>query len=65
VVLLLGIFIGTFSSIFVATPVLHFIESKFPHKTPKKEQALRSHSAATRPPRSTGGSTRVVREKTA
>ncbi len=64
VVLLLGIFIGTFSSIFVATPVLHFIESKFPHKTPKKEQALRSHSA-TRPPRSTGGSTRAVREKTA
>jgi len=44
VVLILGIFIGTFSSIFVASPVLYFIESKWPHKTPGKQQAAPSHS---------------------
>ena len=44
VVLILGIFIGTFSSIFVASPVLYLIESKWPHKTPGKQQAAPSHS---------------------
>ncbi len=47
VVLILGIFIGTFSSIFVASPVLYFIESKWPHKTPTK-QAAPSHSGRPR-----------------
>jgi preprotein translocase subunit SecF len=45
-VLILGIFIGTFSSIFVASPVLYFVESKWPHKG-KTQQAVPSHS--TRP----------------
>jgi preprotein translocase subunit SecF len=44
VVLILGIFIGTFSSIFVASPVLYMIESKWPHQTPKAQQAAPSHS---------------------
>jgi preprotein translocase subunit SecF len=44
VVLILGIFIGTFSSIFVASPVLYFIESKWPHQTPKAQQAAPSHT---------------------
>jgi preprotein translocase subunit SecF len=43
-VLLLGIVIGTFSSIFVATPVLYFIEQKWPHKAPAKETAVKSTS---------------------
>ena len=43
-VLLLGIVIGTFSSIFVATPVLYYIEMKWPHKAPRKETAARSTS---------------------
>ncbi|HEX6749760.1 MAG TPA: protein translocase subunit SecF [Longimicrobium sp.] len=43
-VLVLGIAIGTFSSIFVASPVLYEIERHFPRKE-KKEQAVRSHSA--------------------
>ncbi|HEU4561327.1 MAG TPA: protein translocase subunit SecF [Longimicrobium sp.] len=41
-VLMLGIMIGTFSSIFVASPVLNFIETRWPHRAPKKEQAVRS-----------------------
>ena len=41
-VLMLGIMIGTFSSIFVASPVLNFIEQRWPHRAPKKEQAVRS-----------------------
>ncbi|HEX8692396.1 MAG TPA: protein translocase subunit SecF [Longimicrobium sp.] len=49
-VLMLGIMIGTFSSIFVASPVLYFLENKFPHKAPKKEQAVRStHGSRERP----------------
>jgi preprotein translocase subunit SecF len=48
VVLILGIFIGTFSSIFVASPVLYFIESKWPHKTPTRQQAAPSHSGRPR-----------------
>lgn len=47
-VLILGIFIGTFSSIFVASPVLYFIEQKFPHKPAKKQQAAASHTNRTR-----------------
>lgn len=43
-VLVLGIAIGTFSSIFVASPVLYEIERHFPRKD-KREQAVRSHSA--------------------
>jgi preprotein translocase subunit SecF len=31
-VLILGIVIGTFSSIFVASPILHYIEQKWPHQ---------------------------------
>ena len=47
-VLILGIFIGTFSSIFVASPVLYFIEQKWPHQPKKKVQAAASHSNRTR-----------------
>jgi preprotein translocase subunit SecF len=47
-VLVLGIAIGTFSSIFVASPVLYEIERHFPPKV-KKEQAVRSHSGSRRP----------------
>jgi preprotein translocase subunit SecF len=43
-VLVLGIAIGTFSSIFVASPVLYEIERHFPRKE-KREQAVRSTSA--------------------
>jgi preprotein translocase subunit SecF len=43
-VLILGIFIGTFSSIFVASPVLYFIEQKWPHQPTRKAQAAPSHS---------------------
>jgi preprotein translocase SecF subunit len=42
-VLVLGIGIGTFSSIFVASPVLYEIERHVPRKE-KREQAVRSHS---------------------
>ncbi|HEY0019667.1 MAG TPA: protein translocase subunit SecF [Longimicrobium sp.] len=48
VVLILGIFIGTFSSIFVASPVLYFIESKWPHKPPTRQQAAPSQSGRPR-----------------
>ncbi|HEU4451534.1 MAG TPA: protein translocase subunit SecF [Longimicrobium sp.] len=41
-VLMLGIMIGTFSSIFVASPVLYWLENRFPHQAPKKQQAVRS-----------------------
>ncbi|HEX8832265.1 MAG TPA: protein translocase subunit SecF [Longimicrobium sp.] len=44
VVLLLGIFIGTFSSIFVASPLLNAITGRWPHKAPTREQAARSSS---------------------
>jgi preprotein translocase subunit SecF len=48
-VLMLGILIGTFSSIFVASPVLNFIETRWPHRAPGKEQAVRSrHGSAPR-----------------
>lgn len=53
IVLILGIFIGTFSSIFVASPVLYFIESKWPHKTPTRQQAAPSHSSRQRAARTT------------
>lgn len=43
-VLVLGIAIGTFSSIFVASPILYEIERHFPRKE-KREQAVRSHSS--------------------
>ncbi|HEV7590592.1 MAG TPA: protein translocase subunit SecF [Longimicrobium sp.] len=42
-VLVLGIAIGTFSSIFVASPVLYEIERHFPRQE-KREQAVRSQS---------------------
>ena len=45
-VLILGIFIGTFSSIFVASPVLYFIQSKWPHKDTRQQAAP---SASARP----------------
>lgn len=51
-VLILGIFIGTFSSIFVASPVLFFIESKWPHKI-KTQQAAPSHTTRPRVQRTT------------
>lgn len=53
VVLILGIFIGTFSSIFVASPVLYFIESKWPHKPTARQQAAPSHSNRQRAARTT------------
>jgi preprotein translocase subunit SecF len=43
-VLLLGIFIGTFSSIFVASPLLNAIQARWPHAAPTREQAARSTS---------------------
>jgi preprotein translocase subunit SecF len=43
-VLILGIFIGTFSSIFVASPLLNAIAKRWPHSAPKREQAVRSSS---------------------
>jgi preprotein translocase subunit SecF len=46
-VLILGIFIGTFSSIFVASPVLYMIENKWPHKS-KTQQAAPSQSSRPR-----------------
>ena len=46
-VLILGIFIGTFSSIFVASPVLYFIHSKWPPRT-RTQQAAPSTSARPR-----------------
>jgi preprotein translocase subunit SecF len=51
-VLILGIFIGTFSSIFVASPVLYFIQTKWPHKT-RTQQAAPSSSARPRVQRTT------------
>jgi preprotein translocase subunit SecF len=53
IVLILGIFIGTFSSIFVASPVLYFIHSKWPAQTPKAQQAAPSHSSRQRAARTT------------
>lgn len=47
-VLILGIFIGTFSSIFVASPVLFFIQNKFPPKPKKTSQAAPSHTSRPR-----------------
>ncbi|HEX5726919.1 MAG TPA: protein translocase subunit SecF [Longimicrobiaceae bacterium] len=47
-VLMLGILIGTFSSIFVASPVLNAIQNRWPHKPKTPEQAVRSRSAAAR-----------------
>ncbi|HEX8361476.1 MAG TPA: protein translocase subunit SecF [Longimicrobium sp.] len=43
-VLILGIFIGTFSSIFVASPLLNAIQARWPHRAPTREQAARSSS---------------------
>jgi preprotein translocase subunit SecF len=51
-VLILGIFIGTFSSIFVASPVLYFIQNRWPNKA-KAQQAAPSHSARPRVQRTT------------
>jgi preprotein translocase subunit SecF len=48
-VLVLGIAIGTFSSIFVASPVLYEIERRFPRKE-AREQAVRSRSGSGRRP---------------
>ena len=61
-VLVLGISIGTFSSIFVASPVLYEIERHFPRKE-QREQAARSRSGSTsRPNRPGNGSSRTRRE---
>ncbi|MDB4952120.1 MAG: Protein-export rane protein SecF [Gemmatimonadetes bacterium] len=49
-VLFLGITIGTFSSIFVASPALHAIESKWPRKEDKSPTRSKS---ASRPPAQT------------
>jgi preprotein translocase subunit SecF len=43
-VLILGVLVGTYSSIFVASPMLHWIESRWPHKPKKKPVAAPSHS---------------------
>ena len=51
-VLILGIFIGTFSSIFVASPVLYFISNRWPHKD-TRQQAAPSASARPRVQRTT------------
>lgn len=51
-VLILGIFIGTFSSIFVASPVLYIIQSKWPPRA-KTQQAAPSHSTRPRVQRTT------------
>ncbi|HET7460970.1 MAG TPA: protein translocase subunit SecF [Longimicrobium sp.] len=60
-VLVLGISIGTFSSIFVASPVLYEIERHFP-RTEKREQAVRSRSASRPNNRPGNGSSRPRRE---
>jgi preprotein translocase subunit SecF len=44
IVLILGIIIGTFSSIFVAAPVLHAIEARFPRAPQKPQSVVPSHS---------------------
>lgn len=44
VVLILGIVVGTFSSIFVAAPVLHAVEARFPRAPQKPRQAVASQS---------------------
>lgn len=51
-VLILGIFIGTFSSIFVASPVLYFISNRWPSKS-KTQQAAPSHTTRPRVQRTT------------
>lgn len=51
-VLILGILIGTFSSIFVASPALYLIEQKWPHRD-KKQQAAPSQSVRPRVQRTT------------
>ena len=53
IVLILGILIGTFSSIFVASPALYLIESRWPHKPTKSQQAAPSHSSRQRAARTT------------
>ena len=53
-VLMLGILIGTFSSIFVASPVLNYIHNRFPPQS-RREQAVRSHHATRRPGTGTTG----------
>ncbi|HEX2080599.1 MAG TPA: protein translocase subunit SecF [Longimicrobium sp.] len=52
-VLILGIAIGTFSSIFVASPALYLIEKRWPHRTAKPQQAAPSHSNRQRAARTT------------
>src|SRR4051812_4396131 len=59
-VLVLGIVIGTFSSIFVASPVLYEIERHFPRRE-KREQAVRSHSKSTRSTQARPAEARSVR----
>ena len=44
IVLILGIVVGTFSSIFVASPVLYAIEKKFPRAPQRPQQAAASSS---------------------
>jgi preprotein translocase SecF subunit len=46
VVLIVGIVVGTYSSIFVAAPVLQAIERRFPRAPQKREQAAPSHTRA-------------------
>jgi preprotein translocase subunit SecF len=43
-VLILGVLVGTYSSIFVASPMLHWIEGRWPHKPKKKPVVARSES---------------------
>ncbi|HEX8453922.1 MAG TPA: protein translocase subunit SecF [Longimicrobium sp.] len=43
-VMVVGISIGTFSSVFVASPVLYEIQRRWPRKEPKREQAAHSTS---------------------
>ena len=52
IVLILGILIGTFSSIFVASPALYLIENRWPHRS-VKPQVAPSHSARQRAARTT------------
>jgi preprotein translocase subunit SecF len=43
-VMVVGISIGTFSSVFVASPVLYEIQRRWPRKEPRREQAAQSTS---------------------
>ncbi len=61
-VMFFGIFVATFSSIYVASPLLMWIENKWPRTDgsgrPSNKTATRNPSAASRPARQPAGTTR-------